>query len=101
MPNISVWTTSGGLQHSKHVTRRGTRGGIILRNQGSIPSESRQERDYLLVVRDLASQFLINFCKLAKRFTDYLKLPLNSRLQQCTLEVIVERLSGYELRNEI
>jgi hypothetical protein len=55
----------------------------------------------LLVVRDLASQLLINFCKLAKRFANYLKLPLNSGLQQRTFEVIVERLSSYELRNEI
>jgi hypothetical protein len=36
------WTTSGGLQHSQHVIRHGTRGAIILRNPGSIPSESRQ-----------------------------------------------------------
>ena len=59
------------------------------------------EGDYLLIVRDPASQLLINLRKLAKRFPDYLELPFNARLQQCTLEVIVERLSGYELRNEI
>ena len=28
-----------------------------------------------------ASQLLINLSKLAKRFADYLELPLNSRLQ--------------------
>jgi len=54
----------------------------------------------LAVVRDLASQLLIKFRKLAKRFTDYLELPFNAGLQQCTLQVIVERFSGYELRNE-
>ena len=59
------------------------------------------ERDYLLIVRDLSSQLLIDFRKLTKRFANYLKLPLNSGLQQCTFEIIVERLSGYELRNQI
>ena len=59
------------------------------------------ERDYLLIVCDLSSQLLINFCKLAKRFANYLELPLNSGLQQCIIEVIAECFSGYELRNQI
>jgi hypothetical protein len=42
MPNIPVWTTSGGLQHSQHVNPPRDPGGMILRNPGSIPSESRQ-----------------------------------------------------------
>jgi hypothetical protein len=33
---------------------------------------------------------------LAKRLTDYLELPLNSGLQQCITEVVVECFSGYE-----
>ncbi len=43
------------------------------------------ERDDLLKVRDPAGQLLINLGKLAKRLADYLELPLNARLQLCTL----------------
>src|SRR5215472_12889674 len=34
-----------GCSTVSHVTRRGTRGSIILRNPGSIPSESRQSTE--------------------------------------------------------
>jgi len=43
------------------------------------------ERDYLLIVGDPANQLLINLSKLANCFADYLELPFNARLQQCTL----------------
>ena len=47
----------------------------------------------------LAGEALIQFRQLAKRLPDNLELPFNAGLQQCILQVVVERLPSYELRD--
>ena len=57
------------------------------------------EGDYLLIIRDLAGETLVQFRKLAKRLADSFELPLNAGLQQRIPEVALERLPSYELRD--